>query len=404
MVLSDGKIRSIDGVVRVFNDFALWSGLRISMEKSTLFLAGTSATAHQTITSTYPFSVGTLPVRYLGLPLVNKRLSAADYLPLLEKIRQRIGSWTARFLSFAGRLNLISSVLWSICNFWMAAFRLPRGCIREVDKICSAFLWSGQEMKTTKAKVSWQEICKPKHEGGSWMWKKLLKYRAVASPLCRAEVKNGQTTSFWYDNWSDLGRLSDLVGERGAIDLGIDWQKSVADAWTMRRRRRHRDGLLMQIEEALNKKMQNRKDEADHILWRGINDTYRPRFSTKDTWHHLRTISPTITWHKGVWFTHATPRQSFCVWLAVLNRLSTGDRMRMWNVGATDTCFLCHTETVIYALWRERNGRMHGDDPNPPARLVGWLDKQIRNRLSAIRLMGDGRYASGLQKWFASKH
>jgi len=47
---------------------------------------------------------------------------------------------------------------------------------------------------------------------------------------------------------------------------------------------------------------------------------------------------------------------------------------------------------------------MHGDDPNPPARLVGWLDKQIRNRLSAIRLMGDGRYASGLQKWFASKH
>jgi len=166
MVLSDGKIRSIDGVVRVFNDFALWSGLRISMEKSTLFLAGTSATAHQTITSTNPFSVGTLPVRYLGLPLVNKRLSAADYLPLLEKIRQRIGSWTARFLSFAGRLNLISSVLWSICNFWMAAFRLPRGCIREVDKICSAFLWSGQEMKTTKAKVSWQEICKPKHEGG----------------------------------------------------------------------------------------------------------------------------------------------------------------------------------------------------------------------------------------------
>jgi len=61
-------------------------------------------------------------------------------------------------------------------------------------------------------------------------------------------------------------------------------------------------------------------------------------------------------------------------------------------------------QTVIYALWRERNGRMHGDDPNPPARLVGWLDKQIRNRLSAIRLMGDGRYASGLQKWFASKH
>ncbi|KAL9830396.1 hypothetical protein AtNW77_Chr3g0189001 [Arabidopsis thaliana] len=85
----------------------------------------------------YQFDVGHLPVRYLGLPLVTKRLNAADYSPLLEHIKKKIGSWTARYLSYAGRLNLITSVIWSICNFWLGAFRLPRECIREIDKICS---------------------------------------------------------------------------------------------------------------------------------------------------------------------------------------------------------------------------------------------------------------------------
>lgn len=48
----------------------------------------------------------------------------------------------------------------------MAAFRLPESCLKEIEKLCSAFLWSGPELKTTKAKVSWRDICFPKNEGG----------------------------------------------------------------------------------------------------------------------------------------------------------------------------------------------------------------------------------------------
>ncbi|CAL9234465.1 unnamed protein product, partial [Arabidopsis halleri] len=50
---------------------------------------------------------------------------------------------------------------------------------------------------------------------------------------------------------------------------------------------------------------------------------------------------------RGVWFAHATPKYSFCVWLAAHNRLSTGARMVTWNRGASGTCALCqnHLET-----------------------------------------------------------
>ena len=93
-------------------------------------------------------------------------MSSQDYQPLIETIRQRIGSWTNRYLSYAGRLELISSVLWSISSFWLSAFRVPKACIREIDKICSAFLWSGCELNPRKSKIAWEDICRLKTEGG----------------------------------------------------------------------------------------------------------------------------------------------------------------------------------------------------------------------------------------------
>lgn len=110
MILSDGKTRSIDSIVAIFDSFSR-SGLKISMAKSTIYLAGKLDTTISSLANSYPFDIGKLPVRYLGLPLVTKRLTSTDYQPLLEQVRKRIETWTARFLSFASRLNLISSVL-----------------------------------------------------------------------------------------------------------------------------------------------------------------------------------------------------------------------------------------------------------------------------------------------------
>lgn len=51
-------------------------------------------------------------------------------------------------------------------NFWLAAYRFPKGCIVEIEKLCAPFLWLGPELNPRKAKVAWKNICKPKDEGG----------------------------------------------------------------------------------------------------------------------------------------------------------------------------------------------------------------------------------------------
>lgn len=66
----------------------------------------------------------------------------------------------------AGRLQLIKSVLLSILNFWMTGFKLLGQCIKEINTLCSAFFWSGPSLNVKKAKVSWDVVCSPKHEGG----------------------------------------------------------------------------------------------------------------------------------------------------------------------------------------------------------------------------------------------
>lgn len=53
MVLIDGKVRSIEGIVNVFSQFAQRSG--ISIVKSTMFLARISNRVHQELVSRFPF-------------------------------------------------------------------------------------------------------------------------------------------------------------------------------------------------------------------------------------------------------------------------------------------------------------------------------------------------------------
>ena len=57
-------------------------------------------------------------------------------------------------------------MIMSLTNFWLTAFRMPKKCLREIEKMCAAFLWSGLEMNTKKSKISWMEVCKKKTEGG----------------------------------------------------------------------------------------------------------------------------------------------------------------------------------------------------------------------------------------------
>ncbi|CAI8600558.1 unnamed protein product [Vicia faba] len=112
------------------------------------------------------FVRGVLPVKYLGVPLDSKKLNVLEYKPLIDKMLSRINHWSTRLLSYAGRFLLVKSVLFSIANYWMQIFALPKKIIHHIEALCRRFLWTRSDIKTKKAHVAWDQVCNPKKVGG----------------------------------------------------------------------------------------------------------------------------------------------------------------------------------------------------------------------------------------------
>lgn len=102
----------------VVDEFSLASSLKINMGKSTIFCAGVTDEAKRDIKSIWGFQEGFFPIRYLGGPLSPRRLYVNDYDPLISSMLRRIQGWQGGHLSYAGRLQLVKAILFSIQNFW----------------------------------------------------------------------------------------------------------------------------------------------------------------------------------------------------------------------------------------------------------------------------------------------
>lgn len=106
---------------------------------------------------------------------------------------RRIQSWSNKLMSFGGRAQLISSVLFSIQVYWASIFILPQKLIKEIEGMLSAFLWKGTDLKATRAKVSWSSVCVLKSGGGldfkrlrEWLWNRTSMMRHLWA-LCKKE-------------------------------------------------------------------------------------------------------------------------------------------------------------------------------------------------------------------------
>ncbi|XP_070021911.1 uncharacterized protein LOC142177638 [Nicotiana tabacum] len=94
-----------------FKEFSRASGLKANVAKSSIYFGGVPHEVQLEILQAVGFSKGELPFKYLGIPLSTKRISMSQCQPLVDKILGRITSWTSRYLSYAGRLQLIKTNL-----------------------------------------------------------------------------------------------------------------------------------------------------------------------------------------------------------------------------------------------------------------------------------------------------
>ncbi|KAL0293518.1 UNVERIFIED_CONTAM: putative ribonuclease H protein [Sesamum angustifolium] len=242
----------------VLQEFKGRAGLQANAQKSQILFSKAAAQIQNQIQNLLGFPQGTCPVRYLGVPLITSKLSLADCAPLILKIETRIAGWNQLKLTYAGRTQLIKSVLSSILQYWCSVFILPKGVIKVIEAKLRNFLWKGGT-ESGGYKVAWEQVCKPTSHGGlgirniqamnnalmgkhlwqvltkkqdsiwvswilkyklkngslwaakdndgSWTWKKLLKLRNQLYKGIQFQVGDGTDFKLWLDPWHPDGTL-----------------------------------------------------------------------------------------------------------------------------------------------------------------------------------------------------
>lgn len=169
---------------------------------------------------------------------------------------------------------------------------------------------------------------------------------------------------------------------------------------------------------------------------------YKDSFNAASTREQIRCQRNVVSWSSSVWFSQGIPRYAFIVWLAVQNKLSTGDRKRKWGIqqgcvlcgerdGTRDhlffTCPYSYTvwdglasrlfrrrinpdwqdmltfiqtgssnkidqilirlvfQAVVYHVWRERNGRRHQQRLQGTEQMIKTIFKGVKNRITSLR-------------------
>ena len=110
--------------------------------------------------------MGTIPFRYLGIPMQFRRLKNADWREVEERFQKKLCAWKGKMLSVGGRLVLINSVLSNLSMYMFSFFEVPREVLKKLDFYRSKFFWQCDEHKKKYRLTKWSILCSPKDQGG----------------------------------------------------------------------------------------------------------------------------------------------------------------------------------------------------------------------------------------------
>ena len=88
-----GDKESVNVIKEVIEEFRSISGLKPNYSKSTIIFGSVNEEIKKDILEIVPFKVEKLPVRYLGVPLITRRIGVKDCKCLIDKVRNKVINW-----------------------------------------------------------------------------------------------------------------------------------------------------------------------------------------------------------------------------------------------------------------------------------------------------------------------
>lgn len=168
----------------------------------------------------------------------------------------------------------------------------------------------------------------------------ILIARNIVRPHIVSCIGSGENTSLWHDWWHPIGILSMLISRSEWIRAGFNDMSKVKDIFV--------NGQLCWLTDWLENYpglmdwplFVNNEGTEDKIIWRDNNGKCK-RFSCKQVWSDVNFFGPKVPWFHTIWFSNNIPRNAFILWMAILGKLKTQDRLLSWEIKGNLFCPLC---------------------------------------------------------------
>lgn len=300
MLLSRGDAPSVKILMDCLKEFGACSGLHLNVLKSNIYTAGMSEDLKLFIQNFSHLQEGTLPFKYLGIPLAASKLKVLHFSAFQERISDYIRGWDRAPLSHAGRIELIRSVIQGVQCFWLGIFPLPSSVRNIIVSLCRNFLWG-----SSSAPIAWKQICLPKMEGGLGLrdldaWNSALLSRI----LWNIQAKKDSLWIRWV-NETYLGNASIW-----------DWSTHSRDSCLFKQLEAIRDKILLASGDPGAAEC---KLNSWHDVFLGTRN--------KMAYEFFRPTGTHKPWANVIWSSGIMPKQSFTLWVGALRRLKTKERL-----------------------------------------------------------------------------
>ncbi len=166
LFLCESTFSNVVTLKAILRGFELASGLKINFHKSKL--AGINVLSNEVVvySKTLNCTQMVVPFKYLGLEVGGNPRKKLFWEPVITKLKARLSVWKGRFLSMAGRICLINSVISAIPLYYLSLYRAPETVCKSIISIQRRFLWGWGKENKPIAWVGWKDVCRPREEGG----------------------------------------------------------------------------------------------------------------------------------------------------------------------------------------------------------------------------------------------
>ncbi|XP_074300504.1 uncharacterized protein LOC141631780 [Silene latifolia] len=292
MIFTRGDVPSVQAVLDTLRKFAGWTGLHANTSKTEIYFGGIKEDIKCQILQTTGFSEGKFLFRYLGLPLNTARNRFDMYGALITKIQAAIQRpLSSKLLSYAGKVQLLNSIVFGIENFWCAGCLLPRSVIKLINRIEEGGFG-------IKELLSWNKTLLSK-----WIW--LLDLTLVGIWSRWTKAYNLKSGTIWDTTTKD--QFSESM--KGILAVKNDMIKAAGSL--------HAAEALMQI-------------------W-----CVGGKYHIQSAYHWFRLKFDKLPILKAVYGKAVEPRHALIASLAVQKRLATVDTLQARGLIIVNRCILC---------------------------------------------------------------